>query len=214
MLAHIRKGPSSPAERSANNQHFQPRMNSDVTMASPRPARLRRFFGWLFSWRGVTRMLIVLAWVATAIGLFYAEETWRGRHAWNKYRQELEARGEQLDLKALIPKAIPDEQNFAAVPFVQSWLTDRNGKDARWSDNYSWAAGKISGPQKSKEEKRRRQFLDLNAWQLAFAALNSGATNVSQRFEAAKPNAASRAKAKPNPRDPPVMKTTRPRRSR
>src|SRR5205814_1298022 len=81
--------------------------------------------------------------------------------------------------------------------FVQSWLTDRNGKDARWSDNYSWAAGKISGPQKSKEEKGRRQFWDLNAWQVAFQALRSGATNVSQRFEATKPDAASRAKAAP-----------------
>src|SRR5436853_7819365 len=119
---------------------------------------LLRFVRWLFSWRGLRRILVVLAWTVTIFALFHGEENWRGRRTWNKYRQELEARGEQLDLKALIPKAIPDEQNFAAVPFVQSWLTDRNGKDARWSDNYSWAAGKISGPQKSKEEKRRRQL--------------------------------------------------------
>jgi len=62
--------------------------------------------------------LIVLAWVATLIGLFYAEENWRGRHAWNSYRRALEAQGEKLELKSLIPKAVQDDQNFAMTPLL------------------------------------------------------------------------------------------------
>src|SRR5258705_10157865 len=58
---------------------------------------LVRFFRWLFSWRGVRRILIVLAWTATIIALLYAEENWRGRRKWNTTRKQLEARGEQLD---------------------------------------------------------------------------------------------------------------------
>ena len=56
-----------------------------------------RFFRWLFSWRGVRRLLILLAWLVTLIALFHGEENWRGRRAWNQYRRELEAQGEPLD---------------------------------------------------------------------------------------------------------------------
>src|SRR6266849_5825225 len=94
-----------------------------------------RFFRWLFSWRVIRRALIVLAWTATIIALFYGEENWRGRRAWNKYRRELEARGEQLNLKSFIPKPVPDEQNFAATPFIQSWFKKMND-DQLWEDVY------------------------------------------------------------------------------
>src|SRR5439155_8915209 len=93
-----------------------------------------RFVRWLFSWRGLRRVLIVLAWTVTLIALLYGEENWRGRHAWNECRQELEAHGEQLDLKALIPKPVPDEQNFAATPFVQSWFERKMNPHERWPD--------------------------------------------------------------------------------
>ena len=83
----------------------------------------RQFIRWLFSWRGVRRILIVLAWTVTIIALFYGEENWRGSHAWNQYRRELEARGEKVDFQEFIPKPVPDEQNFAATPMVQSWFS-------------------------------------------------------------------------------------------
>src|SRR6266480_879406 len=75
---------------------------------------LVRFFRWLFSWRAIRAILITSAWIGTIVALLYGEENWRGRRAWNKYRRELEARGEQLEYKAFIPSAVPDEQNFAA----------------------------------------------------------------------------------------------------
>src|SRR5262245_13320544 len=100
----------------------------------------RRFLTWLFSGRTLRLFLFGVAVVVTLIALFYAEETWRGRRAWTKYRQALEARGEQLDYEAFIPKPVPDEQNFAATPFVQSWFP----KSHEWNDHYWQVAGKIS----------------------------------------------------------------------
>src|ERR1039458_1531809 len=84
-----------------------------------------RFCRWLFSWRGLRRLLILLAWFVTLVALFHGEETWRGRRAWNQYRRELEAKGEQLDYAALIPKPVPDDQNFAATPAIKSWFEKR-----------------------------------------------------------------------------------------
>src|SRR5437870_5540819 len=82
--------------------------------------------GWLFSWRCLRGMLIAAAWTATIVALFYGEENWRGRRAWNKYRRELEAHGQHLDLRSFIPNPVPDEQNFTATPFVRSWFVLTN----------------------------------------------------------------------------------------
>src|SRR6266540_1442717 len=92
----------------------------------------RRQFRWLFSWRMIRRCLFVLACLVTLLALYCAEENWRGRRAWNGYRRERQARGEQLDYSAFVPKPWPDEQNFAATPFVKSWFEKRNpGLDER-----------------------------------------------------------------------------------
>ena len=77
-----------------------------------------RFLRWLFSWRMVRRYLFCLACLATLIALFYAEENWRGKHAWEKYKHEWEAKGEKFDLQAFIPAPVPDDQNFATTPFL------------------------------------------------------------------------------------------------
>ena len=64
---------------------------------------VQRFSGWLFSRRVVRRMLIAFAWLVTVVVLFYAEENWRGWHAWNRYRQPLAAQGVPFDYRAFIP---------------------------------------------------------------------------------------------------------------
>src|SRR6059036_2777289 len=129
---------------------------------------LVRFFRWLFSWRGIRRILIVLAWTATIIALLYAEENWRGRRKWNKYRKSLEARGEQLDFKAFIPKPIPDEQNFAATPLIQSWFP-RNSQ--KWEDSFSKVVERISS---SRTNRSDRHFVNLVAWEMALKSIKSG----------------------------------------
>lgn len=84
---------------------------------------------WLF-WKHWRRTLFGLACLATLIALFYAEENWRGKHDWEKFKREWEARGEHFDFASVVPPAVPDEQNFAMAPVVAScyaaWL-DKNG---------------------------------------------------------------------------------------
>ncbi|MGI8966818.1 MAG: hypothetical protein ACR2H1_12135, partial [Limisphaerales bacterium] len=148
---------------------------------------------WLFSWRGVRRILIVLAWTATIIALFYGEENWRGRRAWNKYRKELEAKGEVLDFKAFIPKPIPNEQNFAATPFIQSWFP-RGGNE--WATNYSHAEEMIPN-YRTNANNGDRHFLNLVAYGRAFSAISAGQKLDKKDFVILPSDSESRAKAVP-----------------
>jgi hypothetical protein len=77
------------------------------------------------------RFLFVQVCFATLIGLFYAEEDWRGWHAWNKFKHEWEARGEKFDRASVIPPAVPDDQNFALTPIVASSYESVFGQDGR-----------------------------------------------------------------------------------
>jgi hypothetical protein len=151
------------------------------------PSRTRRY---------LRRALIVLAWVVTLFALLYGVENWRGRSAWNNYRKQLEARGEVFDLKLLIPKAVPDDQNFAATPFVKSWFP--NGTK-EWATNYDRAQAMIAGSDAKKEQRKgERKFEDLVAWEMAFAAVKSGAEpDSSKKFASGKFDQASRAQAAP-----------------
>jgi hypothetical protein len=154
-----------------------------------------RFVRWLFSWRGIRRVLIVLAWTATIIVLFYGEENWRGRRVWNKYRQALEARGEQFDWKAFIPKPVPDEQNSAATPFFE-FLFAQKTNEYKWQDNYERAYVLVPSSSK-KRDRNRRHFVDLVAWQMALEAVQAGKVKQSERFESDKLDSESRGKAAP-----------------
>jgi hypothetical protein len=90
----------------------------------------RRFLRRLFTWRILKWCLLALGILLALISLFYAEENWRGRHAWEKYKQEWEAKGEKFDFASFIPPPVPDEQNFALAPIVASSygrFLDQNG---------------------------------------------------------------------------------------
>ncbi len=82
------------------------------------------FLRWLCCWRNFRRALFGLVCLATLIALFYAEENWRGKHAWEKYKREQEAKGEIFDLKKIAPQPVPDDQNFAMTPF---WVEEISG---------------------------------------------------------------------------------------
>jgi hypothetical protein len=143
--------------------------------------------------RGIRRMLIVLAWTVTAIALLYGEENWRGRRTWTQYRQALEARGEQFDLKALIPKPVPDDQNFAITPFAQSWFDKEKNSSDLWMDDYSRVVNRIPSP----KDKRHWRYIDLVAWQMAFQAIRSNNLAGNEKFESNKLDLESRANAAP-----------------
>jgi hypothetical protein len=88
------------------------------------------FIRWVCCWRNFKRFLFGLVCCVTLVALFYAEENWRGKHAWKKFKQEWETKGERFDLASLVPPAVPDDQNFALTPIVASsylFILDRNG---------------------------------------------------------------------------------------
>jgi tetratricopeptide (TPR) repeat protein len=97
------------------------------------------FIRWLCCWRNFKRLLFGLACLATLIALFYAEEDWRGWHAWNQFKHEWEAKGEHFDFASVIPPAVPDDQNFALTPVVASCyesILDKSGHKLKvWNTN-------------------------------------------------------------------------------
>lgn len=60
--------------------------------------------------------LIALAALATLIAVFYTEEDWRGRRAWENYKREMEAKGETFDWQSFAPPAVSDDLNLFNAP--------------------------------------------------------------------------------------------------
>lgn len=87
-----------------------------------RPKWINRLRESLFTWRTARRALIGLAVLATLTAVFYAEEDWRGRRAWEQRKRELEAKGEVLDWNAYIPPPVPDEENIMKAPRMADWF--------------------------------------------------------------------------------------------
>ena len=159
---------------------------------------IRHFLEWLVAWIGsvavlflasllpqVRRLLprwrassvcFVLVIAATLVALLYAEENWRGARAWDQARREIERRGGQLDLTSFIPKPVPDEQNFAATPFVKSWFEGENHGQVHklWNDDFSRAHSLVGSSTSNRQE---REFTDLVAWAAAFASVRMEPTN-------------------------------------
>jgi hypothetical protein len=166
-------------------------MSEPVSYSTETRNPLVRFFRWLFSWRGLRRVLIIMAWAATIIALLYGIENWRGRRAWKKHEQQLLARGEQLDFKAFFPKPVPDDQNFAATPFVASWSIKGNDDSSIWRDAYARVSGKIA----SRQNTPTRNLVDLVAWQMALDALSSNTLGEAGNIRSEKRDPASRRAA-------------------
>jgi hypothetical protein len=102
------------------------------TMGGTMVALLVLFIRWLFHWRNFKRFLFGFACFITLIALFYAEEDWRGWHAWNKFKQAWEAKGEHFGFASLVPPPVPDDQNFALTPiWVESIKATLGPKRAR-----------------------------------------------------------------------------------
>jgi len=177
---------------------------SIIFLASLLPVfgRFGRFLGWLSSPRIARRVVFAAVWAVTFVVLLYAEENWRGARAWNKYRQQLEASGVQLDWAKFIPKPVPDEQNFANTPVVKSWFvevdrtvftntTERFAKN--WQDNYARVFDHLASP----KDKSSRHFIDLVAWAKALDKVRSGQTNLNEEPESGELSEPTRAAAAP-----------------
>ena len=87
--------------------------------------------------RNFRRTLLVFACLATVIALAYAEEDWRGWHAWRHLKQTWMAKGEYFSLAELVPPPVPEADNFAMTPIAYSSYGDiltREGKHISWKN--------------------------------------------------------------------------------
>jgi hypothetical protein len=119
-------------------------------------------------WRILRWILIGLAIVATLIAILYAEEDWRGKRAWENYKQEWEAKGEKFDWQAFVPPSVPDTQNFFTAPIFAKIKNNKiamtpygndGGPDfASSKDLPSNEFGYLGG-------EGRARITDLEAWQ-------------------------------------------------
>ncbi len=64
------------------------------------------------------RLLFAVVCLVTLYGLFVAVENWRGKHAWDTYQREREAKGDSFDWKSITPPPVPDAENFAMTPLL------------------------------------------------------------------------------------------------
>ncbi len=146
---------------------------SETIPPSPLRARWRR---------RLRRLALVLLVLITLVALVHAVENFRGQRAWNRYRQDAEARGIKLDYAAHIPAPIPDAENGANTPFIQSWFVRPQppGGDPLWPTNFYAALtktlsrkGALTGPGSQDE----RVFTDLVGWQQAMEYVDAPSEN-------------------------------------
>jgi hypothetical protein len=164
-----------------------------VSESGTTPSLYRRFA----NPRTLCRALIGLAWMATIIALCYGLIKWRGGRAWESYRRNYESRVASLDFQTYIPKPVADAGNFAATPFIRSFFA--SGTNFLFDhDAFALAAAKVPDPLKNSPQLRRRNFMDLAAWQEAFAALRDNSAKPGDRFQTEKLDAPSRATAAPS----------------
>jgi hypothetical protein len=145
------------------------------------------FIRWLCCWRNFKQFLFGLACFATLIALFYAEENWRGKHDWEKFKREWEAKGEKFDFKDFIPSPVPDDQNFAMTPILvesmkavlgpersRPWFGDKFAENGRtnFTDRLDLNLRRENGWNDSPTngDWARETITDLKSWQAYFRA--------------------------------------------
>lgn len=129
---------------------------SDSSTTTESPSPFRRFAKYAFF--GIVALIL--------LGLLVAGfENWRGRRAWEKFRAEWEAKGEQFDIAAFIPKPVPPEQNFAMTPLLAPLLDYDRRIPGKWRDPAGWGrANAVSG---AFNNIRGRKVPKIGTWQTA-----------------------------------------------
>jgi hypothetical protein len=128
-------------------------------------------------WRILRRGLTGLGVCLILIGLFYAEEDWRGDRAWKNCKRALQAQGAKLDWADFIPAQVPEDDNVFGVPEMQKWfVAGPAGEVAGWQA--SELAEKMSYPGYEEGSRTARLVVARLTICLPGASLsaNSGAT--------------------------------------
>lgn len=144
----------------------------------------------LFSPRQWPKYLFVVACLATLLVLLLALEHRRGLQAQGNGAVAEPALAERAIAAKLIPPPVPDDQNFAATPFLQSLFDKSIDPGAsQWPDDFSRAdqwPRRIPTLAESKEgRKTGRLMTDLVAWMKAFEKIHDLSTAREEREEIA-----------------------------
>jgi hypothetical protein len=151
------------------------------------------FIRWLCHWRNFKRFLFGLACFITLVALFYVEENWRGKHDWQTFKREWEAKGEQFGSATVIPPPVPDDRNFAMAPVfdaVNQLMNDkwraqhRNPHQGRDGDQREWDTNLVNrlemplsengeDPTNGVGDWRKSTVSDLGAWQKYYRGLTA-----------------------------------------
>src|ERR1700677_651013 len=68
-------------------------------------------------------LIVVVCLLALPVALVMFEN-WRGRHDWERYKAEMEAKGEHLEMEDFIAPPVPDEKNFMMTPVFTPLFQD------------------------------------------------------------------------------------------
>lgn len=135
---------------------------------------VRRLFAWL-----LRRKMLSLGCLVILIALFYSFENWRGRRAWQSFKQEREAKGERFDAASFIPPPVPDDRNFFETPlWTNLHFVQTNGAIV-WSDTNraNHAIFDAFGPEGHNAPNPGRwskaERVDLEAWQKFYRGSNN-----------------------------------------
>jgi hypothetical protein len=145
-------------------------METASTPQPPHSSPFRSCVRAVFGRKGPFTFLVLI----TVIALLYAVENFRGQRAWERYRKSAEARGVNLDFAAHIPPPIPDAENGALTPWIQSWFPKPAQEDGFWPDLKARADHLVG----NRKPDGKRHLTDLVAWKEAF---QMAATNTSQK---------------------------------
>lgn len=124
--------------------------------------------------------LFVFACGVTLIAMFYAVENWRGRSAWNNFRQEWEARGVEFAADKILPPPIPAAENmYEAEPWKGFHFTKSTDGSTKLENpevqNETWFD--CTGPHHREApdgtDVFRAQSVNLAEWQAFYRGTNN-----------------------------------------
>src|SRR5258708_2267447 len=127
---------------------------------------------WVHTWRYLFGLLGLVA-------LFYAEENWRGYRAWETYKQQRTAVGEDFEVADFIPPRVADDENFAMTPALAPLFNFVPGTQ-RWRNtnapalfqslmaSYDAASKLVKSPSAVRLNSWVRGRTDLGLWEAAF----------------------------------------------
>lgn len=76
-------------------------------------------FRWLVSGEAGRRFVALATLGLSLVVLFYAVESWRGRRAWARVEVLARDRGMDLEVRSLVPPAVPADEDFGQAPMFE-----------------------------------------------------------------------------------------------